>query len=188
MFRVLTDSVWGKTFLTGLICALPFVGGCGPEKIPGLVQVKGTVTYEGLALPWASVRFTPADGERGARIAAGMTDEDGEFVLATLGRKGCLPGNYVVTVEKFIADEEGALEAWEEARASGSYKEPRPSNGFANTDGEQEGQEEKTEALKPAFKVVSVIPLKYAEKETTELSVVIPDDGNKKLKIELIKE
>ncbi len=182
MSRNSMNSVLGKAVLATLVCFTIALSGCGPKGIPGLVTVKGVVTYEGLPLPWASVSFAPDDGATGARVSTAMTDANGEFTLGTLGRKGCLPGNYVVSVEKYIADEEGAVEAWEAKRASGSYDEPRPSNGFA-----EEDATEHTQVVKPAFKVVSAIPLKFAEKETSGLNVTITEKGDKALKIELSK-
>ena len=180
---------FARPCLIVLAAAAVCFAGCGPKGIPGLKPVKGVVLYEGLPLPWATMTFAP-DTENGVpaggvRVSTAMTDADGRFIVGTVGRKGALPGNYIVTVEKYIANEEGAVEAWEKKRAGGDYSEPRPSNGFVDDSPSEDGKE--PEAAPVTFNVVSAIPLRYAEKETSELKVAIPEKGTKDLTIELTK-
>ncbi len=151
-------------------------GGCGGRKIPGLVPLQGTVTYDGAPLAWASLAFAPAPSESGAkpdpnaptqRVAVAMTDENGNFVASVLGVKGANPGKYVVTVEKYIANEDSAVEKWEKSRQDSSFKEQKPGD--------------------DVFDVVSAIPRKYADKKTSELEIVVEKNGSKDVHIELSK-
>ncbi|MBQ9875177.1 MAG: carboxypeptidase regulatory-like domain-containing protein [Thermoguttaceae bacterium] len=162
--------------------------GCGAKGIPGLVTVEGTVLYEGAPLPWASVAFAPDPEGVGAgttvRVSTGMTDENGKFSLNAMGRKGALPGDYVVMVEKFIPNAPDAVETWEKRRASGDWSEKRPSNGYV----EDEPSEEGVDVSKPTFDVVSAIPLRYSDKDSSGLKATVPAKGIKDLTIELSKE
>ena len=97
--------------LSGLSC------GSG-DRIPGLVEIKGTVTYKGAPLDGATVSFAPIVFEPGTRASVALTAPDGTFVLLTQGQRGILPGDYDVTVVKRTIPEGGmsseALEAYME--------------------------------------------------------------------------
>lgn len=167
-----------KRFLFACLIAFAVVafGGCGGRKIPGLVPLQGTVTYDGAPLAWASLAFAPAPSEKGAkpdpnapsqRVATAMTDEHGQFIASVLGVKGAIPGKYVVTVEKYIPNEDSAVEKWEKSRQDPTFTEERP------------GDE--------VFDAVSAIPLKYADKKTSGLEIVLEKTGSKDVQIELSK-
>lgn len=148
--------------------------GCRRRKIPGLVPATGVVTYEGIPLAWATLTFAPeekkgkAAANQNARVSTAMTNQNGEFILGTLGLKGALPGEYEVTVEKYIADGDDAVEKWENQRKEAGYSEPA--------------------ATEDVFDVVSAIPLKYSNKKTSGIKIVIPEKGSKELSIELGKD
>ena len=90
-----------NTFLLGLLVFALLFTGCGPATLP-VVHVTGKVTFEGKPVEGASVTFSPMDSE--GRLASGLTDVQGEFLLLTQGatKNGCLPGSYRVTVSKYI--------------------------------------------------------------------------------------
>jgi len=79
--------------LSGLSC------GRG-DRIPGLVEVKGTVAYKGAPVDGATVSFAPKTFEPGTRASVALTAPDGTFILLTQGQRGILPGDYDVTVVK----------------------------------------------------------------------------------------
>lgn len=161
-------------FATLFVATLALVPGCGGGKIPGLVPLQGVVEYEGVPLAWATLTFAPAPREKdspapavGQRVATAMTDAQGAFVARTLGENGATPGEYVVTVEKYIAKEDGAVEKWEQARQASGYSEPAPEE--------------------DVFNAVSAIPLKYSDKKTSDLTITVGDKGEKNARFQLSK-
>ncbi len=159
---------------TALVATLALGSGCNGKKLPGLVPLQGVVEYDGTPLAWATITFAPAPREKGAhapetpqRVSTAMTDATGAFTARTLGLDGVMPGEYVVTVEKYIAKEDGAVEKWEQARQASGYVEPEP------------GED--------VFDVVSAIPLKYSDKKTSELTITVGSKGEKSAKFDLLK-
>ncbi|EAQ79965.1 hypothetical protein [Blastopirellula marina] len=78
-----------------LICAVTLLG-CFSNK-PDLEfgEVRGTVTLNGKALPYATVRFQPEIG----RPSYGRTDEAGSYTLLFRGEPwGALVGNNTVAI------------------------------------------------------------------------------------------
>ena len=97
-----SSTFFGSAF-AGLV-VLATVGGCssGGEDI-GAVPVEGTVMMNGQPLAGAAVAFIGTS--EGARAAAGITDENGKFVLTTIEQgDGAVPGEYQVTVTKTKGD------------------------------------------------------------------------------------
>ena len=152
---------------TASIAACFLTTSCDGRKIPGLVPLRGEATYEGRPLAWASLSFSPTGSTEGMRVATAQTDENGRFTASTLGVEGATPGEFSVTVQKFILDEPNAVENWERARQSSDYKEPRP-----------QGE---------VFDGVAAIPRKYADKKTSELTIVVGADGEKDAQINITK-
>jgi hypothetical protein len=83
-----------RLFVFGTVVLSLLVMGCG-DRGPKLVKATGKVTYQGEPLPKATVVFVP-EGEE--RTAFATTDEQGDFVIATNGRPGAIPGTYKVAV------------------------------------------------------------------------------------------
>ena len=101
-FPVLTTHKMKKyqlPFILTFCCLIGLSCGSG-DRISGLVEVKGTVTYKGAPLDGATVSFAPTAFEPGTRASVALTEPDGTFVLLTQGQRGILPGNYDVTVVK----------------------------------------------------------------------------------------
>lgn len=99
--------------LIGLVFALTFVG-CtnGPQDLPDLGTVTGTVTMDGEPLPNASVEFISASGQ----VASGTTDASGKYELAYVGgSKGAEIGENTVRITTVL-----------DAPAPPGYKDPIP--------------------------------------------------------------
>jgi len=77
------------------LAAFGIVGGCGGDA--GLVEVTGTVTYQGQPVADANVLFQPEVGPP----ATGQTDSQGGFTLNTGGRPGASFGPSQVAVTAF---------------------------------------------------------------------------------------
>ena len=96
-----SDPVISRKFwLLFVIFWLFAISGCKEPKLEGLVSVRGTITYQGKPLEGAAVCFTPKDFQTGDRLGTGKTDARGKFELRTIGESGILPGEYVVVVIK----------------------------------------------------------------------------------------
>lgn len=82
-----------------VVAGLATCVGCGgPEGVPGVVRVSGTVTLDGTPVEGATVSFRP---EGDTRAASGLTDASGVFHLTTLNSgDGALPGSYKVSISK----------------------------------------------------------------------------------------
>jgi hypothetical protein len=67
-------------WLVCVIAPLTIVG-CSPSQRPPLGMVRGTVTLDGVPLPNATLRFTPAGP---GRTSQGTTDAEGRYELRYL--------------------------------------------------------------------------------------------------------
>jgi hypothetical protein len=76
---------------------LALCSGCGG---PALLEVKGTVTYDGRPLTHGVVSFVPLTARgNGGRVAVGSIGADGRFRLGPAGEPGGVaPGSYRVLV------------------------------------------------------------------------------------------
>jgi hypothetical protein len=83
-------------FLPGVLMAAA-IAGCGKDS-EALVEVTGTVRLAGKPLFKALVIFSPAKADGPRNPAVGVTDENGQYRLATRGQPGASPGDYVVMV------------------------------------------------------------------------------------------
>lgn len=87
-------SIFCLALLSGL-------AGCGGSTNPPTVAVGGTVTFKGEPLTSGTVRFNPADPQKG-RPAEGQIEKDGRFTLSTYKQgDGALAGEYGVSVTSF---------------------------------------------------------------------------------------
>ena len=97
----------------GVIVALTLAtmaGGCGPQGLPDLVPVEGTVTYRGAPLAEGELRYIPQDPSSG-RMARGKIRE-GSFSLTTARRDdGVKPGKYQVVVIAYGREREPERDA-----------------------------------------------------------------------------
>jgi hypothetical protein len=77
--------------------------GCGGvSDAPETVPVSGTVTYNGNAVPRASLTFAPDGVDKSGIAGTGATDANGAFEAKTSqSAPGLMPGEYKVIVQAF---------------------------------------------------------------------------------------
>ncbi len=134
------------------VCAIScvLISGCGGEKIPPLFAVSGKVTYNGKAVPGATVMFFPpikpaVKGKKddaptvAPRRLKGYTDDDGNYELSW-------------------------GEDHDEGVPAGSYKVAISSVEYEPGDDEDKPQ-------------VNKLPGKYANPETSGLTATVKDGG-----------
>ncbi len=141
--------------------------GCNKKRIKGLVPAHGVVTLNGEPVAGAMVMFTPVKVGPEAFAASTTTDAQGAFKMTTLDPgDGVYPGEYNVTVVKdemqggmTLEESKQFLENPDEARRSGLLDK---------------------EAL-----VIHHLPPKYANVNTADLKVVVPEGGKKDITLAL---
>ncbi len=85
----------------GLTLLLLATTGCGGRYTP--VPVSGVVTLDGKPIKGANVSFYGVGDQKDGRPAQGVTDDNGQFELSTLGdRDGALPREYKVVIHKYV--------------------------------------------------------------------------------------
>ncbi|MDR2642573.1 MAG: carboxypeptidase-like regulatory domain-containing protein [Planctomycetaceae bacterium] len=146
-----------------LFSFLILIVGCNQSgQLEGLVPASGTVTFNGQPIDQAMIIFSPQTGENTARAASATTDAKGNFTMMTLNPgDGVFPGDYLVTVEK--------------TEITGEYRqEPTPDSDKSK--------------LIDTRQIKDLLPVKYSNINTTDLSVSISEKGNKKIVLELSGE
>lgn len=148
--------------LVGLLCLLvlglsTLFGGSGSR---GAVRATGLVIFGGKPLADATVTFDPASKD--GKIAVGKTNGMGIFQLQTPGLgNGALPGDYRVTVARFISDQKTLTP--EEAKEY-VVREKKPP---------------------PVPKITNVVPSQYASPETSGLRATVKPRGGQPFRFEL---
>jgi hypothetical protein len=137
--------------------------GCNQAgRLEGLVPALGIVTFNGQPVNNATIIFSPKTGEDTARAASAITDAKGNFTMMTLNPgDGVFPGDYLVTVEK--------------TETTGEYRQ----ESIPNSDKSK---------LIDTRQIKDLLPVKYNNINTTDLSVSISEKGNKKIVLELSGE
>ena len=80
------------------VLLLPF-SGCARSG-SDVTEVRGTVSYQGKALPQGVVLFQPAAQSTGSRPAVGEITADGTYEMSAFpSQKGVLPGEYRVSID-----------------------------------------------------------------------------------------
>lgn len=133
--------------------------GCGPRVATGervdTVPASGILLFKGEPLPGFQVTVMPTSAPR---VAIGISDAEGKFVLGTNGSgDGCPTGMCKVAV------------VW------------NPSTG----EPENAGSEQIIDDPRKLPKAPVEIPKKYSNPETSGLFIEVPPGGTKDLKIEL---
>jgi hypothetical protein len=139
------------------LLALSLLLGCGGRAgLPGLVPVAGTVTLNGEPVEGALISFAPTSSDSNARSASAITDKNGKFVGSTLDyNDGMQPGEYQV----FITKTTGTGGEGTDERGGGGGESAR--------------------------QIINHLPLKYADKGTSGLTVSIPPKGDKNIELKL---
>ncbi len=146
-----------------LVCATVLVG-CGKSR-KGLVPAQGVLTLNGAPVEGATVIFSPKTFGGEAVTSSAVTDKDGKFKMSTdKPGDGIFPSEYAVTVMKDVI--EGGI-SLEEAK-----------DRIENPD-KYRGEKD------PEQTVIHHIPVKYADMNTSGLSVTVPAGGDKNISIAL---
>jgi hypothetical protein len=132
--------------------------GCGSSKLDGLVPASGTVTFNGSPVEQATIIFSPKSGETQARAASATTDSHGKFSMMTL-----YPGDGVFPGNYAVTIEK------------------------VETTGEVRYIEEKKEAVDDR-QIIDLLPVKYNNTNTSDLSVSILARGDKAIELNLSGE
>ena len=148
------------------------LAGCGGDGAGGdvtLAAAGGSVTFKGSPLAGATVTFIPENGP----LATGTTDLAGNFKLSTGGTPGVAIGESTVTVSLVDGGGESTKTNIEppksEAERDAYFKKQQElmSNAF------QGGGGAKSSGPK------SVIPQRYARKDTSKLTFKVEKDASK---------
>lgn len=104
-------------FLGTMACGTMLaVAGCSREG-PALVDVRGTVTFNGRPTP-AEIMFEPefTPGKGGGRASMARTAADGSYRLSfTADRYGAVPGKHRVLIRVLHSTKPGEAKTFEEA-------------------------------------------------------------------------
>ncbi len=145
-------------------------GGGGGAERPKTVKVTGKVQYKGLPVAGASVVFL---GDGSSTPALGRTDADGRFELTTFEPgDGAIPGTHKVTVSKIVASKSPGSTATGVASMEEAAKKAR-----------DRGDPTQTQSLDAA--AMSLLPEKYSQAATTDLSFEVKASGTNDIPIEL---
>ena len=152
-----------------LACFASLTTGCR-DNGPRLVPATGTVTFGGAPLTGASIIIHYPDRS----TATGRTDGKGFFtVVYSNGQPGAAPGNGLkVSVTK--TDEQGVAVTGSESPDPGSMKDIAMKGMSKTADGR----------VQPVTRT-NFVPPKYADPNSSGITVDIPPEGKKDLKIEL---
>jgi hypothetical protein len=159
---VLRGFVLASAVTTALLSTVVGCGGAAPKSRLPVFKVSGKVIYKGQPVPDADVTFFCAEKERSA---FGRTDSNGQFRLTTFGpNDGAVAGKHVVMVVK---------------------QEAAPPTNAAPIDS--------TDYVPPGYETTppppppkKLVPEKYTDLKTSDLIVVVTDDGeNPPVELEL---
>ncbi|MDR1924942.1 MAG: carboxypeptidase-like regulatory domain-containing protein [Planctomycetaceae bacterium] len=172
--KTIIETKMIKYFLGVVLIFLSVSAGCSRSgAIGGLVPCEGIVTLNGQPFDGATISFSPeGDDNNNARSAGAIIDKNGHYKIQTSSKDiGILPGNYKVTLSKRVF----ATEA--DAKLAEEIKE-------ANKQKQEEAKKNKTRP-KPDPRSRNIkhkdLAGKYANKNTSELTVTITAEGNKNL-------
>ena len=144
-----------------LLCVALFLlvpSGCQKSKLKGLVPGSGTITLNGEPVEGAVILFSPINPSSTQRSASAKSGPKGSFTLLTLEPgDGIYPGEYKVIVKKTQTTGNLVLE---------------------------EGDRRNPEAIDDRV-TVHLLPHKYGDASTTDLTVTIPPKGDKAIQLTL---
>jgi hypothetical protein len=133
--------------------------GCQQSSgLKGLAPASGTVTFNDAPVAQAMIIFSPKPGENNCRSASATTDSNGKFSMMTLQ-----PGDGVFPASYIVTVEKTEITG--DSRFDPVRKIPIDER-----------------------QIVDLLPVKYNNTETSDLSVTISPQGNKSLEFKLIGE
>jgi hypothetical protein len=154
---------------TGLLAG-GLLSGCsssGPPR-PKAIKAKGKVLYKGVPVAGASVAFL---GDGNSVPALGRTDANGQFELTTSeSGDGAVPGMHKVTVSKSVPPKSSAA----------------PATGIASMEAAADAAKKRgDQEAPPDSGAMSLLPEKYAQASTSDLSFEVTTTGPNDFTIEL---
>ncbi len=163
MTRKASGLMFGAKPMRKIVFALliAVASGCG-DPGPRLVPVSGKVTLDGVPLAHKTIQFIPETGTPGSGAGATSSADGAYELIATRGgalvdHKGACPGTYkVVVVEPMFPVIENPKPAPENGEPAPAVGLPAPS--------QQKGKGQ-------------VIPRIYGARETTPLTIIVPEKG-----------
>lgn len=163
----------GYRILFSALMGLCLITGCSSGKGPKLAAADGTVTFMGAPLAGASVIFIPDKGP----VAMGITDTSGKFVLSTGPDRGALvgPGKFTVTAST------GGIDSKDAEAVSKQPKTPAETEAYMKKAAEMQKAMASGQIALPK----SLLPIKYAKAETSDLVHTIKENGDNHFAIDL---
>jgi hypothetical protein len=149
-----------------MVIFISLLSGCSGGGIKGLVPCEGVVKVNGQPLADASIAFAPT--KTNGRSAGGMTNSDGYYKLSTNLNVGVLPDEYKVTIIKSIPATEKDVQLIKEMYEAAE-------KGIASSGDD----------VVVNFKSLTG---KYANPQTSDLTVIISGKGNKQQNFDLVVE
>ncbi|MDR2170341.1 MAG: carboxypeptidase-like regulatory domain-containing protein [Planctomycetaceae bacterium] len=152
-----------KNFTIIVLLLLSGVCGCSNgSKLSGLVPANGELQVNGKVMAGATISFNPVNE---SRAASAITDANGKFKAMTLNpADGIYPGEYVITVTKI--EERGEIKEI----AVKDEKERNDQN------------------IEDTREIIEHIPQKYVARDTSDLKITIPNEGDKNITLNLTGE
>lgn len=159
MATLLKRTGWQLAFLV-------LVTGCN-KMDTNTVSASGVVTYAGSPVEGAEVVFIPKDPTSpDTKPARGTTDNGGQFTVKTyftsdVDTRGVRPGDYIVTIQKLAAPEGMTMDEWQIANMEDPTSVPP---------------------------LRSLVPEKYKNIQTSELTATIEKNGKNEFTFQLNDE
>ena len=142
-------------------------GGGGGVARPKTVKVTGKVVYKGQPVAGASVAFL---GDGSSTPALGRTDAEGRFELTTFDAgDGAVVGTHKVTVAKIVPPKSASTSTGIGSMEAAAKKASERGNEMPSEDAG----------------TLSLLPEKYAQAATTDLSFEVKSSGTNDFTIEL---
>lgn len=170
-----------------LFCLLTlciFAASCsGNASIKGLVPCQGTITLDGKPLSDAKISFVPMAKTSTGRSAVGMSDSTGKFEVSTaVGNKGVFSGEYTVIVAKYTyaTEEDRIVDMDRQRNGTNSVKF------ITEDDGMKAIRTINGKEYPDNVNMQSSVPPKYTDAQTSDLKIMIPASGNKKIRLDLV--
>jgi hypothetical protein len=152
--------------------------GCSGDNLEPVYPVTGTVTAKGKPVEGAVIAFTPI--KPGVGIAASaITDSSGVYKLSTRASgDGAAAGQYSVTIAKYDKKLPPKKEKDTDSKADASSESAGNAETYDVTNPYPPGYNEMTEAEIAASIAKNVLPAKYANPASSELTAEVKMGSN----------
>lgn len=164
----MSHSCWALT-ACGLFAVIS--AGCGSSG-PKLFPTTGTVTFEDKPVEGATVLFVPQSGAP----SLATTDAAGKFTIATRGQPGAPAGTYKVSITKQSG---GAKPPAAETTSAGGTAEPSEEEKKMMMQRTASAQQDMVKQMQSSEKPTNVLPFRYSNPDSSNLSAVVTEDAGK---------